>query len=326
MRGKKFWMLLLLVFGLLCTGCSTDNSKSSIKKNDSEAVKTTEEAGGAEPEELSGSNLKSAKTDLDELDPKDLPEYAGEPYVVINDNQPEFSKEELTDDSFETYSELDALGRCGAAAASVGQDIMPTEKRGDISSVKPAGWHSVQYDIVDGGSLYNRCHLLGFQLTAENANEENLITGTRYMNVEGMLPFENMVADYVKETNNHVAYRVTPVYEGDNLVASGVQMEAYSVEDEGESVCFNVYVYNIQPGVEIDYETGESRLAGAALESTETMENKENNKIEIRGNKRSKIYHCPGQADYEEMSDSKNLVVFSSEEEAKAAGYRKAQR
>lgn len=189
---------------------------------------------------------------------EDIPAYSGEPYIVLNDNQPDFDQQELTTESFESYSQLDRLGRCGPAYACIGQDLMPTEERGSISSVKPSGWKQQQYDFVDGKSLYNRCHLIGFQLAGENANEKNLITGTRYLNVEGMLPFENMVADFVKETDQHVMYRVTPVFEGNNLVASGVQMEAYSVEDEGESVCFNVYVYNVQPGVVIDYATGEN--------------------------------------------------------------------
>lgn len=195
-----------------------------------------------------------------------IPAYDGAPYVELYGNQPAFTAEELTEVSFEEYSPLDALGRCGAAYANIGQDLMPTEKRGDISSVKPTGWVQAQYDFVDGKSLYNRCHLIGFQLSGENANECNLITGTRYMNVDGMLPFENLVADYVQETDNHVLYRVTPVFQGAELVARGVQMEALSVEDEGDGVCFNVFVYNVQPGVEIDYATGESWLAeeGAA--------------------------------------------------------------
>ena len=169
---------------------------------------------------------------------------------------------EMTSSSYEVYSPLDSLGRCGAASACVGLDLMPTEERGSIGQVKPSGWQTVKYDCVDGKYLYNRCHLIGFQLTGENANKQNLITGTRYMNVDGMLPFENMVADYVKETENHVLYRVTPMYTGDDLVAAGVLMEAKSVEDGGEGVCFNVYVYNCQPGVEIDYATGESWLEG----------------------------------------------------------------
>ena len=190
----------------------------------------------------------------------DIPEYSGEAYIVLNDNQPEFSPEDLTTNSYESYSPLDELGRCGVATANVGVDIMPTEPRGSIGSVKPSGWQSVKYDCVDGKYLYNRCHLIGYQLSGENANRQNLITGTRYLNMDGMLPFENLVADYVKETENHVLYRVTPVFNGSDLVAMGVQMEAQSVEDGGEGICFNVYAYNVQPGVVIDYATGESTL------------------------------------------------------------------
>lgn len=187
-----------------------------------------------------------------------VPEYSGQPYVAINNNEPEFDEADFTVSSFETYSSLDSLGRCGSAYANIGMDLMPTEKRGSIGSVKPTGWHTIKYDNVDGKYLYNRCHLIGYQLTGENANERNLITGTRYMNVEGMLPFEDMVADYIKETDNHVLYRVTPIYDGNNLLASGVQMEAASVEDNGEGIWYNVYVYNVQPGISIDYVTGES--------------------------------------------------------------------
>nr|WP_242958207.1 DNA/RNA non-specific endonuclease [Lachnoclostridium sp. An76] len=186
----------------------------------------------------------------------EVPEYDGVPYVEINDNEPEFTEAELTTESYEEYSELDPLGRCGTAEACIGEDLMPDGEREDISEVEPTGWENREYDIVDGGYVYNRCHLIGFQLSGENANEENLITGTRYMNTEGMLPFENMVAEYVQETDNHVMYRVTPVFEGDDLVASGVQMEAESVEDGGAGICFNIYVYNVQPEIIIDYSTG----------------------------------------------------------------------
>lgn len=190
------------------------------------------------------------------------------PYTVVNDNVPYFSDEDLTrTDAFETYSELDYLGRCGVAYANICQELMPTEERGEIGSVKPSGWHTVNYhEYVDGNYLYNRCHLIGYQLSGENANEKNLITGTRYLNVEGMLPFENEVAEYVEKTGNHVLYRVTPVFDGDNLVASGVQMEAYSVEDQGTGVMFNVYCYNVQPGITIDYATGESQLTSESNE------------------------------------------------------------
>ncbi|MBQ3145529.1 MAG: DNA/RNA non-specific endonuclease [Clostridia bacterium] len=194
------------------------------------------------------------------FDLSSIPEFTDEPYVVLNDNQPEFSEEDYEKDVFEEYSELDYLGRCGPAFAKVGIETMPTEERDEIGSVKPSGWNTIKYDNVEGKYLYNRCHLIGYQLTAENANERNLITGTRYMNVQGMLPFENMVAEYVRDTKNHVLYRVTPIFEGENLVASGVQIEAKSVEDNGKAICFNVYVYNNQPGIIIDYSNGESYL------------------------------------------------------------------
>lgn len=191
----------------------------------------------------------------------DIPAYAGNSFVILDDNKPAFSKKDQErTDAFETYSDLDELGRCGVAYANICKELMPTEERGAIGMVKPTGWHTVKYDNVEGKYLYNRCHLIGYQLAGENANEKNLITGTRYLNVTGMLKFENLVADYVNETNHHVLYRVTPVFEGDNLVASGVEMEAYSVEDKGEGVSFHVFLYNVQPGITIDYATGESWL------------------------------------------------------------------
>ena len=193
---------------------------------------------------------------------ENIPAYSGSPYVELNGNVPCFEESEHTTIPFEYYSELDSLGRCQVAYANICLELMPTEERGQIGSIKPSGWHTIKYDCVDGKYLYNRCHLIGYQLAGENVNELNLITGTRYMNVEGMLPFENMVDDYVEETRNHVLYRVTPVYKGDNLVASGVQMEAWSVEDQGKGICYNVYVYNVQPGIEIDYVTGDSYYRG----------------------------------------------------------------
>lgn len=189
-----------------------------------------------------------------------IPEYSGKAYVTINNNKPNFKEEDKTTKSFEKYSNLDSLNRCGVAYANVSKETMPTEERGRIGMIKPSGWHTVKYNNVDGKYLYNRCHLIGYQLTGENANEKNLITCTRYMNTVGMLEFENKVANYVKETNNHVLYRVTPIFEGNNLLASGTQMEAYSVEDQGKGISFNVYVYNIQEGITIDYKTGESKL------------------------------------------------------------------
>ncbi|MBR3978042.1 MAG: DNA/RNA non-specific endonuclease [Oscillospiraceae bacterium] len=187
-----------------------------------------------------------------------FPPYSGEAYCIINENQPDFTEDEMTILAYEWYSPLDRLGRCGVARACLGEELMPTEQRESISHIKPSGWVQASYDFVDGGVLYNRCHLIGFQLAGENANERNLITGTRFLNVEGMLPFENMVADYIKETGNHVLYRVTPEYTDDCLVAEGVRIEAKSVEDDGAGICFHIYAYNHQPGVLIDYKTGQS--------------------------------------------------------------------
>ena len=274
---KKLLLTVALMCTILLTGCTQNN----INKENTVSLET-------------------------------IPQFEGKAYVELNGNIPSFPEEDKTKQSFEHYEKLDVLGRARGAYANIGKETMPKEK--SISSVHPTGWNNTQYNFVDGKYLYNRCHLIGYQLTAENANERNLITGTRYMNVEGMLPFENMVADYIKETGNHVLYRVTPIYEGDNLVANGVEMEAESIEDNGEGIQFHVFVYNVQPLVDIDYRDGSSQKT--KIQSDTNME--------IRGNSRSKIYHCPGQNAYKDMKDSKNLVIFSSEEEAKAAGYRKA--
>lgn len=251
---------------------------------------------------------------------EEVPAYSGSPYVELDGNQPGFSLEERTTDSFETYSTLDALGRCGPAYACIGQDLMPTEDRESISSVRPTGWVQAEYDFVEGGSLYNRCHLIGFQLTGENANEENLITGTRYMNVEGMLPFENMVADYIKETGNHVLYRAAPIFEGENLVASGVVMEALSVEDEGEGVCFHVYVYNVQPGVEIDYATGESWETGDSTSSALESQAEEQETDYVL-NTSSKKFHLPDCPSVDSMSGKNRQEYHGTREELIAQGY-----
>lgn len=249
---------------------------------------------------------------------EEIPAFQDSPYVVINGNEPLFKDEEKTTESFEQYSELDDLGRCGPAYACIGQDLMPTEERGSIGQIKPSGWHTVKYDFVDGKYLYNRCHLIGFQLTAENANEKNLITGTRYMNVEGMLPFENMVADYIKETDNHVLYRVTPIYEGENLVANGVEMEALSVEDEGEGVCFHVYVYNNQPGVAIDYKTGESRLSSGSDPGSEDASEASEEYILNTG---SRKFHLPTCTSVETMKEENKEIFQGSRDDLIAEGY-----
>lgn len=247
----------------------------------------------------------------------EVPEYSGSAYTVVHDNIPFFTEENLPTESFEYYSDLDELGRCSVVCANVGRDIMPTEARGDIYMVKPTGWHSVIYDTVDGGSLYNRCHLIGYQLSGENANEKNLITGTRYLNVTGMLPFENMVADYVKETGNHVLYRVSPVFEGDDLLAYGVLMEGFSVEDRGDGVCFNVFAYNVQPGIVIDYATGDSYEE----EEQGTTATEESAAVNYILNTNSKKFHMPDCEGVGQISEKNKQAYSGSREEVIAMGY-----
>ncbi len=245
---------------------------------------------------------------------KNVPAFTDQAYVIINNNQPEFSEEDITTKAYEYYSDLDAYGRCGYAMACLGLELMPTEDRESISDVKPSGWVQAQYDLVEGENLYNRCHLIGFQLSGENANKENLITGTRYLNVEGMLPFENKVADYIKDTGNHVIYRVTPIYEGSELVARGVQLEAKSVEDDG--ICFHVYVYNNQPGVIIDYATGESWLDGEQLQTT----TKEQTGSYIL-NTNSKKFHGVDCGQAKDIKDTNKEIFSGSREELLQKGY-----
>lgn len=264
---------------------------------------------------LPDTTVTAAEPSEDIITLETLPEFSGDPFVALNGNQPEFSSGDMTTTSFEEYSELDGLGRCGVAFANVGTDLMPTEERGSISQVLPSGWQSVKYDCVDGKYLYNRCHLIGYQLSGENANKGNLITGTRYLNVDGMLPFENMVADYVTETENHVLYRVTPIFHGDELVARGVQMEALSVEDEGDGICFNVYCYNTQPGVVIDYATGESSLAEA--EDNEEVSAAETYIL----NTKQKKFHWPDCSSVEKMNTGNKSTYTGSREDLIEQGY-----
>ena len=337
---KKLYALLIAgMMAVSLVGCqSTGNSSND------ESTQNEQSSKGS-----TNSSTKSVSSD-------NIPDFSGNMTVAVDNNNPDFTSKDLTTKSYESYSRLDSEGRCQVAEAGVGKDIMPKGKRGAIGMVKPTGWHTAKYDNVDGKYLYNRCHLIAYQLTGENANNKNLITGTRSFNVDGMLPYEEMVGDYVRETGNHVLYRVTPVFDGDDLVAKGVQMEAMSVEDKGEDIKFNVFVYNVQDGVKIDYETGDSEADSSVQVTTEnskasqkyhTNQNSSNNSKnnssnknttavktntkttasqKIRGNSRSKVYHCPGQRDYDRMGTSKYLVTFKSEKEAQAAGYRKAQR
>jgi DNA-entry nuclease len=240
-----------------------------------------------------------------------IPEYSKSPFAEVNGNVPFFTENQFTTSSYEYYSPLDSLGRCGITVACIGRDIMPTEGRGDISSVKPTGWVQATYN---GNYLYNRSHLIGFQLTGENANKENLITGTAYFNVTGMLAFENMVADYVKETRNHVLYRVTPVFVGKELVARGVLMEAWSVEDNGKGICFNVFIYNVQPGVEIDYATGKSH----AVAAPDTGDSEKTNYV---ANKNSKKFHLPSCTWVAKMNEANKEYITATHDEMIANGY-----
>lgn len=282
---------------------------------------------GTEPSSDTQQPPTSPVPAADTVSLSEVPAYSGEPYVAINNNTPGFNDEELTTTSFETYSTLDYLGRCGVAYACIGTDLMPTEDRGSISEVTPSGWINKEYD---GQYLYNRCHLIGFQLSGENANESNLITGTRYMNVEGMLPFENMIADYVHETDNHVLYRVTPIYDGTNLVASGVQLEAESVEDDGEGVLFNVYVYNVQPGITIDYATGESwqeqGTTTTPVQEEPVQEEPEEQTPVSSGttyilNTNTKKFHYPSCSSVDQMSEKNRQEFTGTRDEVIAMGY-----
>lgn len=298
-KAVRIFPALLLFLALVLTGC--DGASST------DTAATLKTPGYTEEMQ----KQTAAKNPDGLLTISDIPAYDGTAYTVINDNRPNFSSSDLTTKPFETYSDLDVLGRCGTAYANICREIMPTEERGSIESVRPSGWQSKRYDIVDGGSLYNRCHLIGFQLAGENANEKNLITGTRYMNVDGMLPFENLVADYVKETDNHVLYRVTPLFHEDELVARGVFMEAESVEDKGEGVSFHVFCYNVQPGISIDYSDGSSERSSGG------QDKKENSYI---GNSNTMKFHRPSCTSVDTIKAG-NMVMFTSRSKAVKAGY-----
>lgn len=254
-------LVILVIAGLIKAG--TNDSLPDTQTTEAVTVQAQDSTSQTDAIQMSSEEAASLaeahiNTALEAFANEAIPEYSGNPYVELNGNVPYFTDEELSTTAFELYSELDSLGRCGACYANICKEIMPTEERGSIGMVKPTGWHTVKYDCITDRYLYNRCHLIGYQLAGENANEKNLITGTRYLNVDGMLPFENEVADYVDETDNHVIYRVTPVFSDDNLVASGVIIEAKSVEDKGAGLQFNVYCYNVQPGISIDYIDGQS--------------------------------------------------------------------
>jgi DNA-entry nuclease len=308
MKRLTSLLALLLVLCLCLSGCDAFSSLWEKEKAPSDLEE----------------NDRPSSTEVGFASVDGIPDYSGEPYVVLNGNQPDFKTEEITATSYEYYSELDYLGRCGYTVACVGKDLMPTEDRGSIGQVKPTGWQTVKYDIVDGKYLYNRCHLIGFQLTGENANRENLITGTRYLNIEGMLPFENQVAAYVKETGNHVMYRVTPVFVGTELVARGVVIEGYSVEDEGEEISFCVFAYNVQPGIRINYKNGESMLWGDGEfeeeeSSSDSLPSSEEESFVL--NTSSKKYHRETCSGVHSMNPQNREDYVGSREELEEQGY-----
>lgn len=323
--------LLAFLMAISLTACgSADSSTSPAPSPSISSQISTETTAPSIAQDATASPSPLAPTQIvsPPLDLSSIPAYSGSPYVAVNDNVPFFGSGEMTTAAFEEYSPLDSLGRCGVAYANICIDLMPTEDRESISEVKPTGWINNSYDCVDGGYLYNRCHLIGFQLAGENANELNLITGTRSMNVDGMLPFENMVADYVQETGNHVLYRVTPIFEGKNLVASGVLMEALSVEDNGEGIQFCVYCYNVQDGVVIDYATGDNYAEGGSSAPTAPpvvqYESPNQGTVQTRSyvlNTNSKKFHYPDCGSVKQMSDKNRQDVVANREELIAQGY-----
>ena len=317
---RKRLLLCLVTCAILIGGYSfygtsnAGNEEKTIQIEETEEVPTT------------GTTVADTESTTFSID--QVGAYSGNPYIAINNNVPYFTDSEMTrTDAFETYSNLDSLGRCGVAYANICNELMPTEERGEIGSIKPSGWHTANYhEYIDGNYLYNRCHLIGYQLSGENANEKNLITGTRYLNVQGMLPFENEVADYVESTGNHVLYRVTPIFEGNNLVASGVLMEAYSVEDQGKGVMFNVYCYNVQPGIVIDYATGDSQLSSDAtpIQSQEVTTESSLTQTEAADyvlNTNTKRFHYPDCKSVTDMKEKNKQYYHGSREDLINQGY-----
>ena len=310
-RGQHRLLLkkAILIFALALTVSSVTEYAAEFNAPVAQAVVTEK-------------NIKQTSTAKKQ--PTKISNAATSPYKELNGNKPEFTrKEKKNKKAFETYSRLDKLGRCGVAYANVCKEIMPVDKRGPIGQVRPSGWHTVKYnDLIDGNYLYNRCHLIGYQLAGENANVKNLITGTRFLNVEGMLPFENMVADYVNETGNHVLYRVTPVFEKNNLVAKGVKMEAWSVEDKGSGICFNVFCYNTQPGIIIDYSNGNSHRAGKKVKKSNSGESSENVKTaDYIINTNTGKYHVPSCSSVRQMKEFNKKKFKGTEAEIKKQGY-----
>ena len=312
-------LLTLLLSVSLLPGCS-----SSVDGGTENQQTTAEQAQQAETQgqdsQVQDNDDPEPAASAVSFDLASVPAYSGSPYVELYGNEPQFADSDKARGGFEEYSPLDSLGRCGVAFALIGTETMPTEERGSIGSVKPSGWHTVRYNgVVDGNYLYNRCHLIGYQLAGENANTKNLITGTRYLNVEGMLPFEDKVANYVERTGNHVLYRVTPVFDGSNLVANGVQMEAWSVEDGGKGVSFNVFCYNVQPGISINYATGDSALTeGQAAAETATEDTTQASYVL---NTNTKKFHLPSCSSVAKMKDSNKQSFTGTRQDLIDKGY-----
>ena len=340
--GKRaFLFSLILALALLVSACGKATLMNENPPSEAEPFRaelSREEPLGKELPEEESERVLSVEEIVNSFEGDasvEIPGYTGDAYTVMNDNTPYFTRSNLPTSSFEYYSYLDELGRCGVACANIGQDIMPTEERGNIGQIKPSGWQTIKYDLVDGKYLYNRCHLIGYQLSAENANEKNLITGTRYFNVQGMLPFENMVADYVKETGNHVLYRVMPVFDGEDLVAHGVLIEGWSVEDAGESICFNVFVHNVQPGIVIDYANGNSHLEESRPSHEEAAEEPEPDVEEPESvtkepepagtdyilNTNTKKFHDPACRSVKQMEEKNKELYTGNREDVIAMGY-----
>ena len=314
MKKNSVLIVLLVSCLMIFAGCDSNRQKSEIEKIDNK-VNTSQYVQSVETK----SKTTYQSSNKTKFDLSSIPKYSGQAYVEVNNNVPYFTEDEYTTQSFERYSPLDKLGRCGPAFCNVGIDIMPTSKRERIGMIKPSGWHTVKYDSVDGKYLYNRCHLIAFQLSGENANERNLITGTRYMNAEVMNPFEIQVGNYVRETKNHVLYRVTPIFEGDNLLATGVLMEALSMEDNGEGICFNVFCYNEQPGIIINHADGNSKVE--EVSEDKKTQTKDPKVLSYIANKNTKKFHYPSCESVKKMKEKNKEYLECKREEAVKRGY-----
>lgn len=355
---------ILLSMSISVIGCTNFESKNSLENDSSTSITTEVSETETSSEATTSVTTKPITTSTTKIETtvttttatstttqttttakvvdfslSDVGTFNGQPYIAVNGNKPYFVDADITNKSYESYSTLDSLGRCGVAIACIGQDIMPTEERGAIGMIKPSGWHLTKYDNIDGKYLYNRCHLIGYQLSGENANEKNLITETRYLNTIGMLPFENMVADYVRETNNHVLYRVKPIFDGNNLLASGVLMEGYSVEDNGDGICFNVFCYNAQPDISINYANGDSECLVSTTEpitqapvivpdvtENDTPQNVEPVGMDYVVNTNTHKFHYPSCSSVNQMAEHNKMNYNGSRDELIAQGYEPCKR